>query len=45
MVFIAEKKITAIRWPTQGNGLLTGILHSGYLLFATCRQKLSVQWQ
>ena len=43
--FITEKKITAICWPTRGNGLYTGILNSGYLLFETCRQKLSVQWQ
>ena len=40
-----RKKITAICWPTHGNGLYTGILNSGYLLFGTCRQKLSVQWQ
>jgi len=39
------KKITGLCWPTHGNRLYTGILNSGCLLFGTCRQKLSVQWQ
>jgi len=41
--FIIEKKITKI-CAVHRNELYTGLLNSSYLLSATCRQKLNVEW-